>query len=219
MLNPGEVHTGTVSSSQGWSFRNLYISVEQIQRLLSQLERNGQTLLCFPQPQIYDEELRRLFLRLFATLSLADTMLEQDSLLLVLVERLFRIQTGVSAEPRRTHSIETRAVAEARAYLEANYTQPISIETLAQQVQLSPSYLIRRFRQQLGLPPHAYQRQWQLLQVKQSLRSEQPLAAIAMEHGFYDQSHLTRYFKRAFGVTPNQYRKGSFVQDSSCRKP
>ncbi|MEO1069733.1 MAG: AraC family transcriptional regulator, partial [Cyanobacteria bacterium J06638_6] len=102
-------------------------------------------------------------------------------------------------------------------YLEAHYTENISIATLAQQVGLSPFYLIRSFRQQVGLPPHSYQRHWQLIQVKRSLHTTQPLADIAIAHGFYDQSHLNRAFKQTFGVTPGQYRQGNSVQDPFIR--
>jgi AraC-like DNA-binding protein len=48
---------------------------------------------------------------------------------------------------------QSSAIAQAQTYLKAHYTESISIETLAQQVGLSPYYLIRSFRQQVGLPP------------------------------------------------------------------
>jgi AraC-like DNA-binding protein len=43
--------------------------------------------------------------------------------------------------------------------------------------------------------------------------SDRSLAEIALRHGFFDQSHFHRNFKRAFGITPGQYRKGNSVQD------
>jgi len=98
--------------------------------------------------------------------------------------------------------------------LEAHYAENISIDTLAQLTRLSPYYLIRSFHQQVGLPPHRYQRHWQLVQAKRSLQTTTPLAEIAIRHEFYDQSHLTRSFKRAFGVTPGQYQKSNSVQYS-----
>lgn len=120
------------------------------------------------------------------------------------------------AEPHsylRSAKPETKAIALIRAYLEAHYAENVSIDALAQLVGLSPYYLIRSFHRQVGLPPHGYQRHWQLLQAKRALRTSKPLSEVAIEHGFYDQSHLTRHFKRAFGVTPGQYRESNSVQD------
>ncbi|HEY9645506.1 MAG TPA: AraC family transcriptional regulator, partial [Chroococcidiopsis sp.] len=97
-----------------------------------------------------------------------------------------------------------------RAYLEAHYAEPVSIDHLATLAGLSPYYLIRSFRQQVGLSPHSYQLQWQLRQAKRSLHSPAPLSDIAIATGFYDQSHLNRHFKRAFGITPGQYRQGQY---------
>ena len=89
----------------------------------------------------------------------------------------------------------------------------MTLDELAQLVNLSPYYLIRSFRQQVGCPPHQYQQQWQLSRAKQALQTPDSISAIAIAHGFYDQSHLTRTFKQAFGVTPGQYQKVNSVQD------
>lgn len=210
LINPGAVHTGQAKSSAGWGFRDLYISVPLIEHLLAQLEWNGQGLPYFSEPVVWDRPLQSSFHTLFQALSEPAPQLEQQSLLLDVLSRVFR-----HAKPcpeLRSPKPETKAVACIRAYLEAHYTENISINALAQLVGFSPYYLIRSFHQQVGLPPHRYQRQWQLLQAKRSLRTSKPLSEIAVDHGFYDQSHLNRVFKRAFGITPGQYRKSNSVQ-------
>ena len=112
------------------------------------------------------------------------------------------------AQPRyHLHSLkpETKAIACVRDYLEAHYAENVTIDTLAELVGLNPYYLIRSFHQQVGLPPHSFQKHVQLLKAKQELKTSRPVSEVAIAHGFYDQSHLNRHFKRVFGVTPGQY--------------
>ncbi|MGD1909093.1 MAG: AraC family transcriptional regulator [Leptolyngbyaceae cyanobacterium] len=211
LINPGDMHTGQVASAEGWTFRNLYIDLSLVEQVLAQLEWPRAELPYFVEPVTWAPDLTPLFHQLFDALNTPNGLLRQQSLLLDLLSHLFRhyAERPVALKPLKP---ESKAIQQARTYLEAHYAQNISIETLAQQVNLSPYYLIRSFRQQVGCPPHHYQRHWQLKQVKQALRTGEPLAVIAAEQGFYDQSHLNRVFKQTFGVTPGQYQKGNSVQ-------
>ncbi|WP_247894389.1 AraC family transcriptional regulator [Azospirillum sp. B510] len=66
----------------------------------------------------------------------------------------------------------------------------------------------RRFRRLHGMPPQLFRLSGRLNEARRLLRAGQPLADAAAEAGFSDQSHLGRCFRRAFGVTPGQYRRG-----------
>jgi AraC-like DNA-binding protein len=65
-------------------------------------------------------------------------------------------------------------------------------------------YLLRTFKRTVGLPLHGYLNQLRVEHARVLLRrGEPPAPAAALS--FVDQSHLTRWFKAAFGVTPGQY--------------
>ena len=211
LINPGDMHTGQVASPEGWTFRNLYISLSVIQQTLTQLEWAGARIPYFHLPVVQQPTLRPIFYRLFRALDNWGSQLAQQSLLLALVSQLFCHPTKSCLNLKVAKS-ESKAVAAVKAYLEVHYAQPVSLNDLAQLVNLSPYYLIRCFRQQVGCAPHQYQRHWQLLCVKQALRMPVPLSTVAVDHGFYDQSHLNRAFKQTFGVTPGQYQKVNSVQ-------
>lgn len=212
LIHPGEVHTGQVQAEAGWGFRNLYISVPKMQQILAQLECPGLPFFAIALQTSTDAVGQAMFGRLFVALSQPTLQLERDSLLLELMAYLID-RYGDRQRRWRRPEPKSSALAQVQTYLETHYAENISIDTLAQLVGLSPYYLIRSFRQQLGLPPHSYQRHWQLVQAKRSLHTDQSIADIAIAHGFYDQSHLNRAFKQTFGVTPGQYRQGNFVQD------
>lgn len=211
LINPGEVHTGQAAGAQGWGFRNLYISLPLMKLLLAQLGSTRADLPCFRGPVVDARLLRSRFLQLFQVLNQPAPLLAQQSLLIDFLSQLWQ-QHGEFA-PACPTATAAKAVIIARRYLEDHYTENVTIATLSQLTGLSGYYLIHCFRQQLGLPPHHYQRQVRLLKAKQALHTPLSLAAIATNSGFYDQSHLTRSFKRVFGVTPGQYRRSNSVQD------
>ena len=72
----------------------------------------------------------------------------------------------------------------------------------------SQSYFIRLFRNDVGVPPHAYVLARRLEKAKEMLQSSPdiPIKVVAIECGFSDQSHLTRLFKDKFSVTPMKFR-------------
>ncbi|MEL7067575.1 MAG: AraC family transcriptional regulator [Cyanobacteria bacterium J06581_3] len=218
-INPGEMHTGEVSSAQGWAFRNLYISVSAIQQILRQLNLPGQPLPCFSNIIVNDAILRALFYRLFQALDDPVSQLEPQSLLLRFLFLLFTRDAHFSPQTLASTSTapkqKSKAVVIARDYLRVHCTKDISIDALAALVDLNPFYFIRCFHQQVGVSPHSYKQHWQLLSAKQALSTEQSLSEISLAYGFYDQSHFTRAFKRTFGVTPGRYRKVNFIQDRS----
>lgn len=216
LINPGDIHTGQVSSTEGWRLRNLYVSPLLIEQTLTQLDWPRRGMPYFKEEMVvWEPSLRPIFYHLFHALTEATSQLAQQSLLLELLSQLLRahVEWCVDLKPLRS---ESRAVKHVRTYLDEHYAENISIEDLATLVNLSPYYLIRCFRQQVGCPPHQYQRHRQLLQAKRALQTATPLPAIAVEHGFYDQSHLNRVFKKTFGVTPGQYQKGNSVQYDSA---
>jgi AraC family transcriptional regulator, transcriptional activator of pobA len=98
-------------------------------------------------------------------------------------------------------------LAEVMQILKADLTRTPSLAELAKAVHVSPSHLSRTFRQCTDLTVREYKRSVRLVQAAKALEtSTDSIAIIAAETGFYDQAHLCRDFKRAYGVTPSTYR-------------
>jgi AraC family transcriptional regulator len=93
-------------------------------------------------------------------------------------------------------------------FILAHLTQDISLEALAQQADFSPYHFARLFRQTTGESPHQFVLRQRVERAQHLLKAtNMPLASIALESGFANQSHLTRIFKRHLGLTPRTYRQ------------
>jgi len=81
------------------------------------------------------------------------------------------------------------------------------VAALAKRAGLTRSHFARQVRRLTGLPPYAMVAGSRIEAAKQLLeRTEVPLGGVAFRTGFADQSHLTRAFQRATGLTPARYR-------------
>jgi len=121
--------------------------------------------------------------------------------LLALAARL-RDSDAIGAERR-----SPRWLGEARALVHDRYRENLRLADLAGAVGVHPVHLARVFRLRYGTPLGSYARGLRLTWAAGRLiDSGDPIAQIALEAGFYDQSHFTRTFKQHFGLTPHAYR-------------
>ncbi len=89
-----------------------------------------------------------------------------------------------------------------------HYAEPLAVAGLARLAHLSVSQLQREFRRLFGMSPNEYVSRVRLdvarLRLEQSMEN---VGRIALDCGFYDQSHFTRVFRRAMGMSPLEYRR------------
>jgi AraC-like DNA-binding protein len=105
---------------------------------------------------------------------------------------------------RLTPSQEQKAM----ALLSMDLTQEPCIPEVAIACGLPPGRFVRAFRLATGIPPHRWLRQFRVDRAKELLfGSRLSLAQIAYDCGFSDQSHFTRVFSAAVGITPGAWRR------------
>jgi AraC-like DNA-binding protein len=92
-------------------------------------------------------------------------------------------------------------------HLREHVAEHVSLDELARVAGLSKFYLLRVFRVTHGLTPHAYQMQLRLARAWRLITEGSPLSRTTYDAGFADQSHLTRRFGAAFGLTPARYAR------------
>lgn len=216
-INPGEVHTGSSATEEGWTYRTLYPAAELLQRAVSDIVGRERDLPFFAEPVVYDPELMAGVALTHRVLEGQASALERESRLLWTLARLivrYADDHPQVREPLKEHG----GVQRVRAYLDEHYAENVSLEQLAALAQLSPFHLLRSFRRQMNLPPHAYQIQARIRRAKQLLRAGVSCVDTALAVGFADQSHFTKHFKRIVGAPPGLYSGLSPKEQFSTRR-
>ncbi|WP_206956261.1 helix-turn-helix domain-containing protein [Trinickia acidisoli] len=101
---------------------------------------------------------------------------------------------------RRTEGLD-----QARAFIEAHFDEPLTLQQMAAPAALSISRFATAFRERFGSSPYRYLCGLRIKRAQSLLLAGVPSIAVATEVGFFDQSHFGRHFKRFCGMTPTGF--------------
>jgi AraC-like DNA-binding protein len=202
-VNPQEAHDGEPHGA-GYSYRMAYPSAALMRRIAGEVaDRADVGVPWFPQTVIRDPEG-------FALFAAAHRALERGEDGLGGEEMLYRAFSHCIARHARiapaATGAERAAVGRVKALLCERYAEDLGLAELAAEARLSPFQLIRAFRRETAMTPHAFLVDRRIQVARDRLRRNEPVAAVALATGFADQAHLTRVFKARVGVTPGAYR-------------
>jgi AraC-like DNA-binding protein len=211
LLDPEMVHTGHAGIPEGWAYRVLYPQVQVVTEVAAELgwQRGTPT---FPQTVLQDDRSAALLRAAHKAAEHGDR-LSSSTLLRACIARL--LSAHAAPLPAGTALVGAvrpadrapAAVALVRDVLAGRLADPPSLDELAGMTGLSPFAVLRAFRAQTGLPPHAYLNQLRVRLARSLLDEGVTPAEVAASTGFADQAHLTRHFKRVVGVPPGAYQR------------
>lgn len=212
LINPYDVHACNPLEGQKRTYSMLYISADYClamdkdiftkidqhfqdsgsiirnKKLISQYRLLNDILLSSKSFYTEKEEHLQLFLvNLFYFLNSLDSVILKDS--------DFPFEN--SADP----------VALAKKFIDKNKLLNPTLSEIGEYAGVSRFHLIRRFRAETGITPHAYLLNKKISASKKLLASGLPLSAVAADLGFYDQSHFNRVFKSIVAATPYEFQK------------
>jgi len=114
---------------------------------------------------------------------------------------MYRIETP---EDQLTHFGD---LLPALQFIDRSFRDDIVMSEVAELTGFSPTHFNRRFRQLLRMSPTEYLLSLRIQEAQRLLATtEHTIARIGHEVGFYDQSHFTKRFGKATGMTPRTYR-------------
>lgn len=197
VLHPDELHDGRAGSDAAFGYRILYIAPDLIRRAAG-----TDSLPYVPEPVSANPRLRAIVSRAAAD-GLCDSELFFADLLCILAEAL----CAVADRPlRRTRPTEPTVMAEVRDYLLDRLAEDVTVAGLEREFGMSRYAISRRFRRTFGVGPHRFVILRRLELAMDLVRGGMPLAEAAFASGFADQSHFTRRFRAAHGMSPARWR-------------
>jgi len=207
-VNPGEVHDGSPVGARPRAWRILYLEPDALADLRDDVLEGARAEFTFAKPVFADGSLRAAFEAAMAFGGSGDgpdAARGCESAMLMLVASLGAHASEGRAAPRAV----VPDVRRARERIDADPAAPVSLRELAREADVSRYQLMRAFRRDTGLSPHAYIVQRRLAVARRLIRAGHPLADVASLAGFCDQSHLARCFTRQFGVPPVRFALSS----------
>ena len=196
VLHPDEIHDGEAGTELGFQYRMMYIEPALIQQMLG-----GQPLPFIKNGLSTDPCLFAATEVLLRSLDTPLEPLEAQDALFDLAQAL-NSAGGVTA---RHASFDYRAAERAREYMHSALDRTVTLEELAHHSGRDRWSLSRDFRLLFGTSPYRYLTMRRLDLVRASLLQGLPLIDAALNAGFTDQSHMTRQFGKAYGLSPARW--------------
>jgi AraC family transcriptional regulator len=130
-----------------------------------------------------------------------------EALSTALTFHLLREYGGVRAAPKHPHGgLSRERLNRALGYIQDRLGTALTGSEIAQAVGVSPYHFMRLFKASTGRSPHQYVVEARVRKAKDLLATGKfTISEVANEAGFSDQSHLTRHFKRIFGLPPRAF--------------
>ncbi|VAX44949.1 Regulatory protein of adaptative response [Acinetobacter calcoaceticus] len=199
-------HSCNPLPDQAWSYQMLHLDISWLNQWYAEFQKEGFDLN-LPQHRpliIKDENLYQTFSDMNETLFDSKKLIfeKEQSLIYCLTQLL--LPNFILEEIQKTQYLYESFLD--LIHIIKSSERFISLEELAQQVGLSRYAIIRLFKANVGLTPHAFQINLKINQARAQLKQGIPLAELAVNLGFSDQSHFHKAFKAHTGITPRQFQ-------------
>lgn len=107
-----------------------------------------------------------------------------------------------------TSKNENSTIEKAKKYIQANYSQDLSLDDVSRRLKLTPYYFSKLFKQETGSTFVEYLTGLRIEKAKQLLKEpEYSIKEIGVTVGYSDPNYFSRIFKKNLGVTPTEYRE------------
>lgn len=120
------------------------------------------------------------------------------------------VKRGLGIDNKREeHSFygKTGSVLQVKKYLETHFMDNVSLQDVAEKVNLDKSYLGRVFREECGITVMGYLKNIRIEKAKELLLCGMGASEVAMQTGFADPAYFAKIFKQEMGITPSRYRE------------
>jgi AraC family transcriptional regulator len=188
----------------------LYLALNPVfvSRVAEGLELDADRIQLIEQRGMTDPILRHIALALRAGVQSGDALdrMYGEALSTALAVHLLREYGAAVLVPKRQYGgLPREKLVRAVEYIQDQLNADLTVSGIAQAVYMSPYHFTRLFKESTGQSPYQYVVEARARKAKELLTTGKfTISEVAHHVGFADQSHLTRHFKRVFGLPPNK---------------
>jgi AraC-like DNA-binding protein len=202
LFNPGDNHACEQCEEKPLDYRCINIQQETMRKAL--FEITGQAYLpLFTQQVVFHSELVPLLKELHLMIMQEEKDFRKEETFYFLLEQL--IEEYTDQDMPSLNSEQSKQIKAICTFLEQNYVNKITLDDLCNLTGLSKYYLLHSFTKEKGISPYSYLEAIRIDKAKKLLAQGVSPIDVALQTGFTDQSHFSKFFKRFIGLTPKQY--------------
>lgn len=194
LIPPYSLHKNWGNKNNAWTYKALYIGEDVIKTIANKLETDYAYLASYPYYIIYNY---------------CQFEINEQSVLKIL-ENLF-VNTLQGDNLTNFEKSNKEPFEYLIKYMHLNFNKSLTLDVLGKEFKMNKHNLQKSFKKWIGLTPLEYQTALRIEKSKELFHTNVPLVDIALECGFYDQSHFAHSFKKYVGVTPGIYKKNVHI--------
>ncbi|MPV56837.1 AraC family transcriptional regulator [Burkholderia sp. HI2761] len=206
LIEPGTMHDGHAPEAGGFTYGMLYLPQAWVERAARRLDLPGLggVEATFGHTLVDDRDLVEAIRNAFFAIHDNEGRLARDQ---TLDRLLMRLGSQLGGPLALEGGVVPPAIARVRDLLHEHMDGNIGLDELASVAGIDRFRLTRMFQRAFGTSPHAYLVRLRLRAARRLLAAGRTPAQAAADVGFADQSHLGRWFRRAYRITPAAYRQ------------
>ncbi len=201
LINPNEAHANYAMDENGWKYKMMYVNSDVLKYVSSFYGKSKYANIRFEQYILQDDftfGLIKSFFNLYKRNPLRD--LEQE-----LGRILTRLICDHATDIEEQEQMCQNSINDLKHLLNEKFATKINLDDISSTLGISKFKVIRAFKKSTGMTPFSYVIQKRVEMAKKLISQNMKLSQVALESGFYDQSHFSKYFKSYVGVTPISY--------------
>ena len=208
VFNPNQVHRTKKVANNSQGYYTLHINTQWCKKIQEKLFGNQDMFIDIFPNIIEDTQIVEELLKLYQEIIEGKNSEKYEKKVKLLLTNIFKNYCDANSPSENKE--DNLILLHVEQYILDNVNNQITTEDIAKEVNYSEAYITRIFKKKFGLSPHAFLVNQKINAAKNKLLNSknQDISQLAVEVGFYDQSHFTNTFKRYFSLTPKQYQKG-----------
>ena len=194
LFNPEQPHDGKAHDSTGIDYVMLYIEPKLFSQILGKKD-----LVYFSSPIVYDSRIEQKILSLSNAILTGKDEALCSELLSSLADSLTQTNLYVS------YKKDDILIRKSKEMIHYNLENVLKLDDICKELNMSKFQFIRLFKANTGISPYQYFLNCKVELAKKLIEKNRDVYSAVAECGFFDLTHLNKYFKSTYGITAFEY--------------